>query len=110
MTHDEPAKFGCLWRAGRRWVALIAWQTAEHARVRRELLKRLPDRGRYESIGLRQAHALAWIFRGVITKERLEDGLNALVITNDLLAIELLNNSGQPVASAGPHVELPPRE
>ena len=89
------------------WVALIAWQTAEHGRVRRELHASLIDRGRYESSACGKLMRSPGFF-GVVTKERLEAGLNALVNTNDLLAVELLNNSGEQVASAGPHVELPP--
>jgi signal transduction histidine kinase len=88
------------------WIALIAWQTAEHARVRRELRASLIDRGRFESSACGKLMRSPGFF-GVITKERLEDGLNALV-SPELLAIELLNNSGESVASAGPRPELPP--
>ncbi|MGP8235904.1 MAG: sensor histidine kinase [Limisphaerales bacterium] len=90
------------------WVALIAWQAAEHGRVRRELRDSLIDRGRFESSACGKLMRSSGFSGGVISKERLEAALNALVTTNDLLAVELLNNSGEPVASAGPHVEMPP--
>jgi signal transduction histidine kinase len=93
------------------WVALIAWQAAEHTRVRRELRKSVIDRGRIESSTCGRLMRSAGFSGGVISKERLEAALNALVINtnaNELLAVELLNNSGEVVASAGPHVELPP--
>ena len=44
---------------------------------------------------------------GVISKERLEGALNALVDTNELRAVELLNNADEVVASAGDPIVLP---
>jgi signal transduction histidine kinase len=47
---------------------------------------------------------------GTVSKERLESALNALVVPNDLLSIEVLNNADQVVAKAGePIGELPAR-
>ncbi len=46
--------------------------------------------------------------RGVITKERLEGGLNVLVDTNELRAVEVLNKANETVAAAGARIDLPP--
>jgi signal transduction histidine kinase len=105
MTRRSLAVYGVLAAV---WVALMAWQGAEHARVRRELHASLIDRGRIESSTCGKLMRSRGFSAGVISKERLEAGLNALVNTNDLLSVELLNNSDEPVASAGPSFELPP--
>jgi nitrogen-specific signal transduction histidine kinase len=105
MTRRSLAVYGVLAAV---WVALMAWQTAEHARVRRELHDSLIDRGRFESSACGKLMRSREFVAGVVSKERLEAALNALVTTNDLLSVELLNNSDEPVAAAGPTFELPP--
>lgn len=83
------------------WVLILGWQIGEHLRVQRaaraELIYRAKDISTTVGIVLRsQRH-----FGGVVTKERLESALAALVKPGDLNAIALLNAIGDVVASAG---------
>jgi signal transduction histidine kinase len=109
MTRRDWAVYGVLAAV---WAALIGWQTAEHARVRKELLHSVSDRGRYESSACgKLMTSLGFFGSGVVGRERLEAGLNALVSTNDLLSVELLNNSDEIVASVGLSItNLPSRD
>src|ERR1700722_10675050 len=83
------------------WGALLGWQTAEHMRVSKQLHDRITD------LAHAKADSCARLMRsrrfpgGVISTERLEGALSALVDTNELRAVELLNNASQVVASAG---------
>lgn len=88
------------------WSALLGWQAAEHFQVSKAFHHMLLDRGRYitTTCGL----LLRGRF-GIVNKERLESALDELVNTNELLAVQLVNTNGQPVASAGPPIEMPPR-
>jgi signal transduction histidine kinase len=90
------------------WGALLGWQVAEHIRVRKALHDNLIDWGRSQSSTCGRLMRAPGFLAGVISKERLESALNALVHTNDLRSIELLNNAGEVVASAGAHIDLPP--
>jgi signal transduction histidine kinase len=92
------------------WAMLIGWQTAEHLRARKAFHNMLIDHGRSISTtcGLLMR---ARRFFGVVTKERLEYGLNELVAsyTNELRSVELLNSAGEVVAAAGAPIDMPPR-
>ncbi len=90
------------------WVALMAWQVAEHERVRKALHDSLIDQGRAKSTTCGKLMRSRRFSGDVISKERLEAALNTLVNSNDLRSVELLNNSGEVVAAAGPPIELPP--
>src|SRR5271168_495255 len=90
------------------WAMLIVWQIAEHIRARQAFQNMVVDRGRSISTtcGLLMR---ARSFFGVVSRERLEQALNALVDTNELRAVELLNTNGEAVASAGVPFEMPPK-
>src|SRR5271157_1244974 len=90
------------------WAMLIVWQIAEHMRARQAFQNMVVDRGR--SISTTCGRLMrARSFFGVVSRERLEAALNALVDTNELRSVQLLNTNGEPVASAGVPFELPPR-
>ena len=93
------------------WGALLGWQVAEHISKTKELHDNLIDRGRSRSSTCgRLMSAPGVMGGGTVSKERLESALNALVVPNDLLSIEVLNNADQVVAKAGePIGELPAR-
>ncbi len=90
------------------WAMLIGWQIAEHTRARQMFHNMVVDRGR--SISTTCGRLMrARSFFGVVSRERLEAALNALVDTNELRSVQLLNTNGEAVASAGVPFELPPR-
>ncbi len=82
------------------WVLVLAWQTAEHFRVRRaaraQLIYRAQDISNTLGIVLRSQRRF-----GVLSKERLESALHDLVRPGELHGIALLNAAGDVVASAG---------
>jgi signal transduction histidine kinase len=82
------------------WVLVMAWQTAEHFRVRRaaraQLIYRAQDISNTLGIVLRSQRRF-----GVLSKERLESALHDLVRPGELNGIALLNAGGDIVASAG---------
>jgi signal transduction histidine kinase len=99
------------------WGALIGWQAAEHVRLRKEVLHHVTDRGRFLSSACGRLMRPRRFLGGVVNRERLEAALNTLVDTNELLAVELLNNADEVVASAGLPIrqwlstgQLPPRD
>ncbi|MGA2748040.1 MAG: ATP-binding protein [Verrucomicrobiota bacterium] len=89
------------------WIALVGWQADEHLRVSKNLRDNLINLARTKSTTCGKLLA-AGVFRGVIDRERLEAALNAIVNTNELRSVELLNKSEEVVASAGKPIELPP--
>jgi signal transduction histidine kinase len=90
------------------WALLIAWQAAEHMRARQMFHNMVVDRGR--SISTTCGRLMrARSFFGVVSRERLEAALNALVDTNELRSVQLLNANGEAVASAGVPFDLPAR-
>jgi signal transduction histidine kinase len=90
------------------WALLVAWQGAEHMRARQAFQNVVVDRGR--SISTTCGRLMrARSFFGVVSRERLEQALNALVDTNELRSVQLLNTNGEAVAAAGVPFELPPR-
>jgi len=82
------------------WGLVLAWQTAEHFRVRRaaraQLIYRAQDISTTLGIVLRSQRRF-----GVLSKERLESALHDLVRPGELKGIALLNAAGDVVASAG---------
>jgi signal transduction histidine kinase len=89
------------------WGALIGWQVAEHIRQSKQLHDNLVEQCRAKSSTCAKLMRAPGFSRSVITSERLEVALNALVDTNELLAVEVLNKSDELVASAGAHFDLP---
>jgi signal transduction histidine kinase len=91
------------------WGALLGWQVAEHVRTTRELHQKLTDLAHTKADSCAKLMRSRRFSGGVISTERLEGALNALVDTNELRAVELLNNANQIVASAGDtNFNLPP--
>jgi signal transduction histidine kinase len=89
------------------WAGLLGWQAAEHNSVSKQLHKSLTD------VAHKKADQCARLMRspftrGVIDKERLERALGSLLETNELRAVELLNNTNGVMASAGSKIDLPP--
>jgi signal transduction histidine kinase len=91
------------------WGMLIGWQAAEHLHARRAFHNMLIDRARTISntcgLLMRRRHVF-----GVLTKDRVEAAMKELVATytNEVVAVEVLNSSGDVVASGGPPIEMPP--
>ena len=85
------------------WVLVIAWQAAEHARVREEARAALVNRAKDISTTLGIVLRSQRHFGGVVSKERLEASLTELVKQErtELNSIALLNADGEMVASAG---------
>ena len=83
------------------WGLILAWQVAEHLRVRQSARAALINRAKDISNTLGIVMRSQRRFFGVISKERLEATLNDLVRPGELNAIALLNASRETVASAG---------
>ncbi len=90
------------------WALIIAWQVAEHLRVRQSALAALLDRARDISttcgVVLRSQRHF-----GLISKERLESALAELVNPGELNSVVMLNAAGDVVASAGTPADSIPR-
>ena len=87
------------------WAVLVVWQAGEHARVRGSardaLINHAKDISGTLGVVMRSQRRF-----GVISKERLESALNALVRPGEASAIALLNAVGEVVASAGAPIDL----
>ncbi|HEV7928159.1 MAG TPA: ATP-binding protein [Verrucomicrobiae bacterium] len=89
--------------------ALLGWQAAEHIRVSKQLHDRITDLAHGKADSCARLMRSRRFSGGVISTERLEGALSTLVDTNELRAVELLNNANQVVASAGDtNFNLPP--
>ncbi len=82
------------------WLMVLAWQAAEHARVRQSARAALINRARDISSTLGIVIRSQRHF-GVISKERLESALTELVSQGELSGVALRNAAGEVVASAG---------
>ena len=80
------------------WVLLLAWQTAEHARVKEAARDGLRHRAKDISNALGVVMRSV-SFRGTIVRERLQPALNALIGQGDqpseLQSVRLLNAAGE---------------
>jgi signal transduction histidine kinase len=90
------------------WVLVVAWQLAEHLRVREEARAALVNRAKDISTTLGIVLRSQRRFGGVVSKERLEASLTELVRQEkaELDGIALLNAAGEMVASAGTGIDL----
>ena len=90
------------------WVLVVAWQLAEHLRVREEARAALVNRAKDISTTLGIVLRSQRRFGGVVSKERLEASLTELVRQEkaELNGIALLNAAGEMVASAGTGIDL----
>ena len=93
------------------WVLVVAWQWAEHLRVREEARVALVNRAKDISTTLGIVLRSQRRFGGVVSKERLEASLTELVRQEkaELNGIALLNAAGEMVASAGAGMDLQSR-
>lgn len=82
------------------WILILGWQVAEHFRVRRAAQVALINRAKDISTTLGIVLRSQRVF-GVISKDRLESALNALLNPEELKAVALLNATGEKIASAG---------
>ncbi len=95
------------------WALVVGWQAEEHARVREAAKTTLSNRSK-DIANTVSACLRGMRFRRTILQERLQPvlneivngGTNELVKSSELMAIVLLNAAGEPVASAGQHVDL----
>jgi signal transduction histidine kinase len=87
------------------WLMVVVWQGLEHARFRnnadKALINRAKDISSTVGLVLRSQR-----FYGIISQERLESALSALITTDELTGVSLLNTRGEVVASAGVPVDL----
>src|SRR5580658_4734961 len=89
------------------WVVLMAWQAAEHARVKRSALADLHRR----AVDISDTLALIMRSRGFFTSSnRVENWLNELIKNGEVESIELFNAKGEPLVFAPAQVELPKGE
>jgi signal transduction histidine kinase len=99
MTRRSWIVYGVLLAA---WGLILAWQVAEHKRVRQSERAKLIDRAKdiSNTLGVvvrSQRHH----FSGIAAKERLEAALDDLINPGELNAVALLNSIGEIVVSAG---------
>src|SRR5690606_12372533 len=84
----------------------FGWQGVEHSRVRRnaraELINRARDISTTLGVVIRSQRRFGWL----LFKEGLESAFNSLIKKGDLIAIALLNDDEEIVASAGTPIEL----
>src|SRR5208337_1103114 len=94
------------------WVLVVAWQVAEHVRVRAEARAALVNRAKDISTTLGIVLRSQRRFGGVVSKERLEASLAELLKQEktELIGIALLNAAGEMVASNGTGIDFPVRE
>src|SRR5437867_12103584 len=86
------------------WCVIIAWQVAEHIRVKTSERAALINRSRDS------AATVAAVIRsqrrwGVVSQERLESALKEMVNSGVLTSVALLNVAREVVASAGSPTE-----
>ena len=90
------------------WVLVVAWQVAEHVRVRAEARAALVNRAKDISTTLGIVLRSQRRFGGVVSKERLEASLAELLKQEktELIGIALLNAAGEMVASDGTGIDF----
>ncbi len=87
------------------WAMVVAWQIVEHGRVTTSARTALINRSRdiTATLGLVIRSQRRW---GGVSQERIESALKELVKSDELSSVELLNASGEVVASAGTPIDL----
>lgn len=88
------------------WALLVLWQAVEHQRVRDHARAALINRAKDISSTVGLVMRSQRRFGGIISKERLESALAALINPEELTAVALLNAAGEIVASAGGPIDL----
>jgi signal transduction histidine kinase len=86
------------------WAIIVVWQVVEHSRVekdeRAKLVKSANDISRTAGVVMRSQQRF-----GTLDQQRLESALKLLIESGELNGIELWNNAGGVVASAGTSME-----
>ncbi len=88
------------------WVLILAWQVAEHRRLRASERTALILRSRDITATLGLVIRSQRRFGGMVSQDRLESALSELVQSGELSSVALLNASGEVVVSAGPPIDL----
>ncbi len=88
------------------WAMLLVWQVVEHDRVTQAARVALINRAKDISTTLGLVMRSQRRFGNIISKDRMESALNALVKQGEVNAIALLNASGDVVASAGTPIDF----
>ena len=87
------------------WVLVVVWQVVEHRRVektvRGALINRSKDISSTVGLVLRSQRRF-----GVISQDRLESALSALIKKDELTGVSILNTRSEVVASAGVPIDL----
>jgi signal transduction histidine kinase len=97
MNRRTPFVYGLLLLT---WVVVLVWQLGEHARVRRTARESIINHAKDVSTTLGLVMRSQRRF-GVISQDRMESALKALIKPGELDAIALLNHAGEVVAAAG---------
>jgi signal transduction histidine kinase len=87
------------------WALIVAWQAVEHRRVERDARAALINRARDIS-GTVGVVLRSQRFFGIISRDRLESALTALIKADELTAVAILNSRGEVVASAGEPIDF----
>jgi signal transduction histidine kinase len=87
------------------WALVAVWQTLEHRRVEADARDALIRRSR-DITGTLAKFIESQRRFGVVSQERMEVALEALVTSGELQSLALLNRLGEVVASAGAPVDL----
>ena len=91
------------------WGVVVAWQIAEHDRVRDTERTLLINRSRDITTTLGLVIRSQRRFGSIVSQERLESALSELVKAGELSSVALLNATGEVVVSAGPPIDLDPK-
>ena len=87
------------------WLLVVVWQVVEHRRVeeavRVALINRSKDISGTVGLVLRSQRRF-----GIISQDRLESALSALIKPDELTGVAILNTRGEQVASAGVPIDL----
>ena len=103
MRRRASLIYGLLFAA---WVAILAWQGAEHLRIRKASREALVLRGHDITTTLGLVIRSQRRFGSIVSQERLEPALRELVKTDEVESISLHNIDGEVVASAGSRPEI----
>jgi hypothetical protein len=88
------------------WILILAWQVAEHRRVRASERAALILRSRDITTTLGLVIRSQRRFGGMVSQGNLESALTELVQSGELTSIALLNAAGEVMVSAGPPIDL----
>src|SRR5262245_32680127 len=87
------------------WGTIIAWQVAEHGRVKEAARANVINRSKDIADVISGVIGSA-TFRGIVVQDRLESALNRLIKPGELVAAALLNISNEVVAYVGEPVNV----